>query len=353
MASRIARRRGTRTRRASLALVVLALVGIAGAQAQPILARPVPVAAAFAVERLGIRFDALGALLSASGSGAPAAGDLANLAKEAARSALDDDWPLVEGRLGQVDAALAGSLHEALQSLSTSADAASARQNAQKVSVLAQQAVSAVEWSGDQGPVARATLISLLLTGTGGLDDSYDDAAGGGSPLATATAWAALQRVHTLWASLAGFADTTHATDIAEALNQLHRALPSATPASKPDGGTSNDVENDSTRIVGALESIVKASLVPDRDLAALAGTVKKVATAACSAQGAAAQEGFAAARFYYDGYLQATTSMLAPSDDASVQKELDALVQDAGAAGGRCPALLTALDHVNTALGG
>jgi hypothetical protein len=337
----------------AISTLILVLVGIANAQTRPILDRPVPVAAAFAIERLGVRFDALSALFGATGSAAISDGDATKLATEAAKAALSDDWPLVRGKLTEVDASLAGSLQAALRTLSTSADAASARQGAQQVSTLTQQAVSAVEWSGDQGPVARATLITLLLTGTGGLADSYDDAASDGSPLATATAWAALQRAHTLWASLAGFAPKAQATEIAEALNNLHRALPSATPTTKPDGGTSNDVENDSTRIVGALESIVHASLVPDRDLAALAGTVKQVAATACETQGAAAQEGFAAARFYYDGYLQNTTSMLVPSDDTSVQNGLDALVQDANAAGDRCPSLLTALDHVTAALGG
>lgn len=336
-----------------LALVVLALVGVANAQARPILDRPVPVAAAFATERIGVRFDALGALFDATGSAAIADGDATKLAAEAAKAALNEDWPLVRGGLTQVDASLASSLHDALRTLSTSTDAAGARQDAQQVSALAQQAVSAVEWSGDQGPVARATLIALLLTGTGGVADSYDDAASDGSPLATATAWAALQRAHTLWASLAGFTAKAQAAEIADALNNLHQALPSATPATKADGGTSNDVENDSTRVVAALESAFHASLVPDRDLAALAGTVKQVAAKACSSQGAAAQEGFAAARFYYDGYLQNTTSMLVPSDDTSVQNGLDALVQDATATGDQCPALLTALDHVTAALGG
>ena len=97
----------------------------------------------------------------------------------------------------------------------------------------------------------------------------------------------------------------------------------------------------------------MNASLVPDRDLAALADTVQRIATQACGAGHPDAAEALAVTRFYYVGYLEATASMLAPDDDKAVLDALAALRKGSAGADITCPPLLKGLGNVTTALGG
>lgn len=346
---------GLRAVTVSLTVLALSAGGSAWAQAQPFHDRPIQVAAAYGGERMGVRFEALDALLGATGS-APITITAADAVKDAAataNAALSDDWPLIQATLTKVDPSLASSLLDALKAVSAGPSPDVVGLAVQRANALVQQALQALEWGSDQGPAARATLAALLLTGPGGLDDSYDAAAGDGSSLDTAVAWAALQRVHGLWLTLAPRADAKQASDIGDALGQLTHLLPTATPTRKPDGGTSNDVGDHSTRIVGDLEAVVKASLVPDRDLAALAGTVQRIATQACGTGHLDAAQAFAVTRFYYVGYLEATASMLVPDDDKAVLDALAALQKGSAGADMSCPPLLEGLGNVTTALGG
>lgn len=334
---------------------VLALFSFAVAQsrAQPFHDQPVTTAVTFAAERMQLRLSALTAVLGGGSKSTPPPGDARRLASDVANAALTEDWPLMGASLRQTDPSLAASLRSALQGLSSASGPTALTTAVQGADDRMKQAVVALEWDTGQSPVARAALLSLLLTGPGGLDDSYDKAVGSTTPMDVAMAWAALRRVHELWATLAPRVSPHQRTPIQAALAKLDEVLPSAAPSRKPDGGTSNDVEADSTRVVGSLEPAVNASLVPDRDLASLAATVQHVTKQACGASGPQAVQGFAVARFYYAGYLTSSASMLVEEQDKQVRTALAGLVQGSAPAARTCPALLDELGRVAAALGG
>jgi len=336
-----------------IGLLACALAGLARAQGAGLFVdHPSEMAGIFAMERMKVRLDALGALAGVKGKAAISPESAAAYASAAVQNVASEDLPLVQASLAKLDPNLSTSLRTSLQALSDASGIAGIAQAARQTAALAQQAVGAMEWNAGQGPEVRAAVLALLLTAPAGVEDSYDAAVDDGSPLTTATAWAALMRVHAIWSTLAGLVDTQHRSDIEQALASLDRILPSVAPAQQPDGGRSNDVGNEATRIVGALESVARASLVPDRDLGSLAGSVQALAGQACTASGADAAQGFAVARFYYTGYLHSSASMLVPDDDATVSAALDGLQKDPGTAA-TCPSLLGALGKVTTALEG
>ncbi|MEJ2667614.1 MAG: hypothetical protein P8Z81_11040 [Deinococcales bacterium] len=291
----------------------------------------------------------LGALDLAVGTGR----STASLRADVVHSELRQDWPLFQASLVAARPALATRLPEALQSVARAPDSGAAAA-VKRALLLAQRAGASVEIvTIGVVPEARAALVAMLLTGTGGLSDRYGDAADSGSSLDVATAWATLQRIHQLWPTLAPHASIAQRAEARDMLDRLDAILPSATPSRAANAGTGNDVEDATSRLVNVLQSALAASLQPDRNLASLGSTVHSLAARGCGGSNAATRQDLAVAGMYYGDYLSNTVSMLTPADDHAVTNAFEALANEALPARDTCRGLLSALGRVIATLGG
>lgn len=323
----------------ALALGVAAALPAARAQVRPFHDRPVAIAATFGAERALARLTALGAVPGASDRDAAAVADLVGAAR-------NDDLPLFMASLANADPALARALGRALDTVgSADADVIAARTLAERATRLLRADLQ------DSGEIA--SLLALLLTGPGGLADTFDDASDDGGPLPVATTWALLQRTHDLWGSLKTVASQDQRQAGDDALARIDRLVPSPGSGKAPPAGSSDDVEADAHQVVAALERASHASLEPDRDLAGLSADIGDLARHGCAAAGATARQQLAIGAMLYKGYLSPTVAMLAPDDDAATQLAFAALADAQPSRVDTCETLSAALKRVTGLLGG
>lgn len=321
------------------AVMLAASIAAASAQDRPFHDEPVAITAAFAVERTLARVTAVAAGPSAD----------AGAAAEAASTAVADDLPLFRASLARHAGTLDDALATALRSLQGTGAGPAEVAHARDLAGRAAQALAA----DLPGPPARATVLTLLLTGPDGLADSFQEAAGSGDRLAQATAWAMLQRGEVLWRQLAATTSNAQRQEAAAAFARLGTLVPSPASGERPAPGSPDDVETESNQVVAILEAALHASLAPDRDLPGLAALVRDLASRGCAAADAAGDQRLAAGATLYKGYLSSTVAILAPGDDLAVHEAFTSLSRGSSSRAGTCSALERALRRVTATLGG
>ncbi len=343
-----------RTLRLALVLAALGAVvpAVASARAEPFGDDLAAIASAFAAERMAARLESLASSSGPEGADARSTPAAAPSGEDgdAVAATLADDWPMLGADLARLDAALASTLRGSLAAVAGAADAGERGLAAARAAAYAHDAAATLEGEHAGGAAFMGAVASLLLVGDGGVAETYGNGVEAGDVAAFATGRAELERVRALWGELSAGADPRQRFEAEDALSTLD-ALFRARPRGAAAGGAGDDAETPALRLVGFLEEILDADLVPDRDLARLVRALGAEAARACGAGAAALDRGRAIVAFYYGGFVAPTAAMLAPDADAMTRAALDELASGAGEAA--CRSVQGGLDAVAAAFGG
>lgn len=327
--------------RLALTAAVAASIALGHGQNAPFRDVPLAVSAAFGAERALARVTALG-----TQAGPPAA----EAVRETVAAASNEDLPLFLVSLQHTNAALASTLVQALGALQATAGPAAGQ--VAHVHALARRAARALT-ADLPDDTARAADLALVLTGPGGLSDTFSQAVDQGDRLGLATAWALLQRSHALWQSLQSRASAPQRQAVDAALARIDAIVPAPASPAHPGPGAADELENDANQVVVTLGAALHTSLVPDSDLAGLTATIASLARIGCAADVAASKQQLAVSSMLYAAYLSPSAAMLAPASDGAAQKAYTSLAEGSRSRSGTCKALMAALGRVAAALGG
>lgn len=321
--------------------VPLLLLGASGALAEPFfLEHADPLRLAQAAELLRVQLEVL--------RHAPSA--------EATREIPQTQLPHIAGSLAAKNPALLRQLEKTLGQLAK-VPAGPALERARALLERTQQALIPSKLRAD--PAFQAALIVRLLRSEGGVNEGYEEAAGGQEE-AYIQAWAGFQRVKTLWAALKPTLQKYHPQgtgEVERALAVLGQLLPTAkAPARLRDP---EDAERAALDIWFALEAALNTTLLP-RDLPTALSLVQAQANPICPVylkQKRLALEYALAAQTSFREYLEGTLATLEPTLHRKLTALLEQIPQKIRAEASRpvldpdCKALKAALAQASVTL--
>lgn len=337
-------------RRAAGAVLAGALLTAAAAQSSdPFFEHTLELSHAYGLEMAGQRLTVLEAF------DAPIHEDLL----EQVEKMLGRDAPRFAGTLAERDPELAAELLAAFEAVEEAAEnGEDATQQIGEARALLDRAYETlIDADLRESATFKSAVMADLLLADDGVAEAYEDAAEE-ELWEYPNGWAALQRVGQLWDEVAADVTPEQKADGDEMIEFMAGIYPTAQP---PEAitGSPEEAEAPAHRMVGILEGITDASLVPGRDLPRLAGHLADTLAPSCQAyaegRDAVGVEGVYAVRNHYRKHLRRLLDLVAPDVHERATERLDGLIssQPPQPAADACNELIEALQEARSALGG